>query len=303
MTNNAINIMPNWHHNWRNYWVLCKPKVVFLILVTAIVGMVMAVETWQWSTGITMIWATIGIGLAASSAAVVNHILDQRIDAKMRRTEQRPLPQGNVSEQQAAILAALLALLSVIVLWTQTNVLTTVLTLLTLVGYAFVYTGYLKHATPQNIVIGGITGAAPPALGWVAITGELHAHALLLVLIIFVWTPPHFWALAIARHDDYANAKVPMLPVTHGIHFTKWQIIFYTVLLVVVSVMPFVIGMSGLPYLMVALFLGAGYLYQVVRLLPDQENKTAMPAFGYSIWYLFILFIALTVDHLIAMPL
>jgi protoheme IX farnesyltransferase len=241
----------------RQYWSLTKPRVVALIVFTAVIGMFLAVPglpPWR-----EAVLGTLGIWLAASSAAAINQLLDSRIDAQMARTSWRPLVSGTLTPRQALLFALVLAALSMTVLVLWVNPLTALLTFFALIGYAVIYTVYLKRATPQNIVIGGIAGAAPPALGWAAVTGQLHPHALLLVLIIFVWTPPHFWALAIFRRDDYARAMVPMLPVTHGVQYTRWQILFYTVLLVLVTILPWATGMSGLFYLGGALVLGVGF--------------------------------------------
>lgn len=277
------------------YYELCKPRVVALMLLTALVGMFLAAPgkvAWQ-----VLIFGNLGIGLLAASAAVVNHWVDQRIDAVMKRTAKRPLPSGRVSPQQALLFAGILAALGTLVLVMFVNVLTAALTLLTLIGYAGVYTMYLKRATPQNIVIGGAAGAAPPLLGWTAVTNCIDPQSLLLVLIIFVWTPPHFWALAVHRYQDYARAEIPMLPVTHGIAYTKLNILLYTILLVAISTMPFIIGMSGLIYLMSALVLGGIFLGFALRLWFDKESKCAMRTFSYSIIYLMLLFVALLVDH------
>jgi len=241
--------------------------------------------------------ATIGIGLAASSAAVINHILDRHIDFKMGRTEKRPLPTGIITPKQAIIFSVVLAVISMSILLYFVNILTALLTFLTLLGYAFFYTLFLKHATPQNIVIGGITGAAPPLLGWAAMTGSIDPNSLLLVLIIFVWTPPHFWALAIYRYNDYAKANVPMLPVTHGIKFTKISIVLYTVLLLAVSVLPFVMGLSGLIYFISAIILGLVFLYWTIKLYLTTEPIIAMQTFRYSITYLMVLFTTMLIDH------
>lgn len=279
----------------RQYLALCKLRVVALIVFTAIVGMLLAVEQglplWQ------ILIASLGIGMAASSAAAVNHLLDRRIDAKMDRTNHRPLPTGSLHESQVIIFAISLAVISMLMLWFFINPLTAVLTLASLVGYALVYTAYLKRATPQNIVIGGLAGAAPPLLGWVAMTGEVHPYAIILMLIIFVWTPPHFWALAIFRREDYAEAEVPMLPVTHGVNFTRWQILYYTVLLVLVTLLPWLTGMSGLFYLGGALVLNAVFLTYALVLLRSQNELLAMRMFGYSILYLMMLFALLLIDH------
>jgi protoheme IX farnesyltransferase len=277
------------------YLEVCKPKVVALIVFTAVVGMLLAVP------GVvpldTVVYATVGIGLAAASAAAINHVLDARLDATMVRTRHRPLPTGELSSRDVMLFAMVLSVLSMVILTVLVNPLTAVLTLASLVGYAIVYTVYLKHATPQYIVIGGIAGAAPPVLGWAAVTGTVDPYALLLALIIFVWTPPHFWALAIYRRDDYARAGVPMLPVTHGNEFTRLHIFLYTVLLVVVSVLPYLTGMSGAFYLGGTLVLDAVFLYYAVRLLKDRGQRLPMRVFGYSVFYLMALFGFLLIDH------
>ena len=281
--------------DWHDYYELTKPRVVLLIVFTAIVGMFLAVPGWPGTVAI--VFGTLGIGLAASSAAVVNHVLDARIDRQMTRTRGRPLPQGKLSEGRALGFALLLCVVSMLVLWFLVNPLTAALTFLSLIGYAVVYTVYLKRATPQNIVIGGAAGAAPPVLGWVAVTGDVHANALLLFLIIFVWTPPHFWALAIARRADYEKVGIPMLPVTHGDEFTRQFILLYTVLLLLVTVLPYLSGLSGLIYLITALALGGRFLYLVIRMKLDVRSDLPMRVFRYSINYLMILFAALLIDH------
>ena len=279
----------------RQYWSLTKPRVVALIVFTAVIGMFLAVP------GLPplreALLGTLGIWLAASSAAAINQLLDSRIDAQMARTSWRPLVSGTLTARQALLFALVLAALSMTVLVLWVNPLTALLTFFALIGYAVIYTVYLKRATPQNIVIGGIAGAAPPALGWAAVTGQLHPHALLLVLIIFVWTPPHFWALAIFRRDDYARAMVPMLPVTHGVQYTRWQILFYTVLLVLVTVLPWATGMSGLFYLGGALVLGIVFLWYAWHLMDPPDELYAMRVFNYSIVYLMALFAFLLLDH------
>jgi heme o synthase len=277
------------------YWALTKPRVVALIVFTAIVGMLLAVPgvpPWR-----ALVFGSLGIWLAAASAAAINHLIDQRIDAVMARTAHRPLPTGSLQSRQVLIFALLLGAASMALLVWQVNTLAAWLTFASLIGYAVVYTGFLKRATPQNIVIGGLAGAAPPALGWVAVTGELHPHALLLVLIIFVWTPPHFWALAIYRREDYARAMIPMLPVAYGVEYTRWHVLFYTVLLVVVTVLPWLTGMSGLFYLGGALVLGAAFLYYAIRLMNPPNERFAMEVFNYSIIYLMALFAFLLADH------
>ncbi len=283
----------------KQYWDLTKPRVVALIVFTALVGMFLAVE------GLPPLRESVlgflGIWLAASSAAAINQLLDSRIDAKMARTAWRPIVVGQITPARALVFALALAALSMGILVIWVNTVTAVLTFASLIGYAVVYTVFLKRATPQNIVIGGIAGAAPPLLGWAAVTGMQGEwdwpHALLLVLIIFVWTPPHFWALAIFRREDYARALVPMLPVTHGVAYTRWQILFYTVLLVVVSVLPVVFGMSGLFYLGGALVLGLVFLAYAWKLMDPPDEFFAMKVFNYSIVYLMALFAFLLLDH------
>ena len=280
---------------WRDYYELTKPKVVMLIVFTAIVGMVLAVPGWP---GIApLLVGSLGIGLAASSAAVINHVLDARIDAQMSRTHNRPLPQGKLVETNALFFAAALCIIAMLLLWIVINPLTAILTFFSLIGYAIIYTVYLKRSTPQNIVIGGAAGAAPPILGWVAVTGEIHSDALLLFLIVFTWTPPHFWALAIAKKEDYERVGIPMLPVTHGNEFTRQYILLYTILMVLVTIIPYLSGMSGLIYLVTAMILGARFLYYAVLLKRDEGVELPMKVFRYSINYLMILFAALLVDH------
>jgi len=279
--------------SWRDLAALCKIKVVALIVFTAVVGMFLA------TPGAVpldvLVFGTLGIGLMAASAAAINHLVDRRIDAEMARTRHRPLPTGHVNPRQCLAFAMAIGTLGMAMLYLFVNPLTAWLTLFALVGYAVIYTLYLKRATPQNIVIGGAAGAAPPVLGWTAVTGTLDPHALLLFLIIFVWTPPHFWALAIHRRNEYAAVDVPMLPVTHGVDFTRLQVLLYTVLLVAVSVLPFVTHMSGWLYLAGALLLGAGFLRHALRLMRD--DAAAMPMFGYSIVYLMGIFAFLLADH------
>ncbi|MEM7430403.1 MAG: heme o synthase [Pseudomonadota bacterium] len=281
---------------WRDYYELTKPRVVMLIVFTAIVGMFLAVPGW---VGLTpLIFGTLGIGMAASSAAVFNHVLDARIDIHMLRTRERPVAQGRVSERAALTFASGLCVLSMIILWFMVNPLTAVLTFMSLIGYAVIYTVYLKRATPQNIVIGGAAGAAPPVLGWAAVTGEISSSALLLFLVIFVWTPPHFWALAIARKDEYAKVGIPMLPVTHGEAYTRINILLYTVLLVLITIIPYLTGMSGLIYLATALVLGGIYLGYSIQMWRKPENvELPMKSFKFSITYLGLLFAAFLVDH------
>jgi protoheme IX farnesyltransferase len=288
---NAILVAP-----WTQYWNLTKPKVVFLIVFTALVGMLLAAD------GLVpldiLFFGLLGIGLAAASGAAINHVVDQHIDAVMDRTKGRPLPTGNLDQAHALIFAISIGAAGILMLVAFVNVLTAVLTFFSLVGYALIYTMYLKRATPQNIVLGGAAGAAPPLLGWTAVTGQVETEALLLFLIIFIWTPPHFWALAIRRKDEYAKAGIPMLPVTHGVDFTKIQILLYTILLFIVTLVPFLIHMSGVIYLAGALSLGIGFLYYAIKLYRDKTpNKIAMKTFGYSIFYLSLLFGFLLVDH------
>lgn len=277
------------------YYELCKPRVVMLIVFTAVVGMFLAVPGMPPLSA--LLWGTIGIGLQAASAAAVNQIIDRNIDRRMARTCGRPLVTGTLSMTECIAFATLLGLAGFGVLWFWVNPLTAWLTQFTLIGYAGVYTLYLKRATPQNIVIGGAAGAAPPVLGWVAVTGEIHAHALILFLIIFIWTPPHFWALAIERRDEYAKADIPMLPVTHGIEFTKTQVLLYTLLLLVVTVLPFATGMSGWLYLLGALALGAQFLNYAIRLKWKPVAGLPMKTFAFSIFYLMGIFTLLLVDH------
>ncbi len=282
--------------NWRDYYELTKPRVVMLIVFTAIVGMFVSVPGWPGA--VPLIFGTLGIGLASSSAAVFNHVLDARIDIQMMRTRGRPLPQGKLTERSALTFASGLCVISMIILWFVVNPLTAVLTFFSLIGYAVVYTAWLKRATPQNIVIGGAAGAAPPVLGWTAVTNELHSGALLLFLIVFVWTPPHFWALAIARKEEYAKVDIPMLPVTHGEAYTRLNILLYTILLVLVTILPYLIGMSGIIYLLSALVLDAWFLYYAVQMYRDPEDlELPMKTFRYSITYLGFLFAAILIDH------
>jgi protoheme IX farnesyltransferase len=282
---------------WRDYYILTKPRVVQLLVFTAIVGMFLATPglvPWD-----VLIFGSLGIGLSAASGAVVNHVLDQRIDAKMTRTRGRPMPTGRVSERDAFVFASVLGVAGMTTLVLLVNPLTALLTFVSLIGYAVVYTVFLKRATPQNIVIGGAAGAAPPLLGWAAVTNEVSGYALLLFLIVFTWTPPHFWALAIARKDDYEEAGVPMLPVTHGIEMTKSFILCYTILLIVVTILPYLTGMAGVLYLFGAVLLGGGFLYYALRLKFTENDQIAMKTFAYSITYLIALFSFLLVDHYI----
>ncbi|MEE3923812.1 heme o synthase [Pseudomonas viridiflava] len=286
---------------WQDYLELTKPKVVVLMLITSMIGMFLATDTAvPW---ITLIVGNLGIGLCAAGAAVVNHVVDRRIDAQMARTHHRPIAQGRVPPVAALSFALLLALSGQALLFIFINALTAWLTLASLLGYAVIYTGFLKRATPQNIVIGGLAGAAPPLLGWVAVTGQVSAEPLLLVLIIFAWTPPHFWALAIHRKAEYARVEIPMLPVTHGEHYTKLHIVLYTCILLAVSLLPYVIHMSSLLYLLCALALGLRFLRWSWVLYRGTRPHAAINTFKYSVWYLFLLFIALLADHyLLLMP-
>ena len=283
----------------RRYLELCKPKVVLLIVFTAVVGMFLAVPGWPPFSA--LLAGTAGIALAAASAAAINHLLDQRIDAVMARTRNRPLPRGQLGVNQVLVFAATLGVLSMALLIVWVNTLTAVLTFLSLIGYAIVYTVWLKRATPQNIVIGGAAGAAPPVLGWTAVTGSVDHNALILFLIIYVWTPPHFWALAIHRRQDYAAVDIPMLPVTHGVHFTRWHIFFYTILLVLVTTLPYLTGMSSLLYLAGTTVLNLGFLWYAFRLLRENDERLPMQTFGYSIIYLMVLFAFLLTDHYLQM--
>jgi heme o synthase len=280
---------------WRDFLELTKPRVSLLIVFTAIVGMVLA------SPGLVplpaLLFGTVGIALASGSAAAFNHVLDRRIDEQMARTRRRPLPTGHLQMRPAIVFAALLGLLSMLILGFLVNPLTAALTFCSLIGYAMVYTMWLKRATPQNIVIGGAAGAAPPVLGWAAVTNTIDPHALLLFLIIFTWTPPHFWALAIARRDDYAKVGIPMLPVTHGIPYTRLQIVLYTILLVLTTLLPYLTGMSGFIYLGMAIVLNVRFLYYVLALQRGNRPELPMRTFRFSITYLMLLFAALIVDH------
>lgn len=281
--------------SWRDYYELGKPRVVMLIMFTAIAGMFLAAPGFPPANA--LIFGTLGIALAASAAAAINHVLDRRFDAQMARTKNRPLPTGHVTERQALSYATVLAVLSMILLWGWVNALTAVLTFCSLIGYAVVYTVWLKHATPQNIVIGGAAGAAPPVLGWTAVTGSADPYALLLFLIIFAWTPPHFWALAIARRDEYAKAGIPMLPVAYSSDFTRLHILLYTILLVIVTLLPYLTGMSGLIYLAAALVLGGLFLFRASQLKVRKDARLPMQTFSFSITYLALLFAALLIDH------
>lgn len=285
---------------WRAYLELTKPRVVLLMLITALVGMLLAVSGTPPLGRIVL--ALIGIGFSAAAAAVVNHLVDQRLDAHMQRTANRPLPTGKIQPSAAWCFAFCLGVIGLIILSLWVNALTAVLTFFSLIGYAIVYTMYLKHATPQNIVIGGLAGAAPPLLGWTAMTDRIEAMPLVLLLIIYVWTPPHFWALAIHRFKEYQAVNVPMLPVTHGIAYTKLSILLYTILLVPVSLLPVMINASGVLYSIFTLWLDAGFLYWAIRLWRGTHPANGIKTFKYSIWYLLFLFVALLVDHYCFIP-
>jgi protoheme IX farnesyltransferase len=280
---------------WRDYLELTKPRVVALIVLTAVIGTLLA------APGLppldALVFGNLGIALAAASAAAINHLLDRRIDARMARTRKRPLPSGHLAPTQALGFALLLGVASMVILVAFVNILTAALTFASLIVYAIVYTVWLKRATPQNIVIGGAAGAAPPVLGWIAVTNHIDPQALLLFLIIFAWTPPHFWALAIARRHDYARADIPMLPVTHGVEFTRLHVLLYTVLLCVVTMLPYMTGMSGLIYLLAAALLNARFLALAIALKLTRRDELPMRMFRYSISYLMWLFLALLLDH------
>ena len=280
---------------WPDFLELTKPRVVALMLITAVIGMCMAVPgfvPWQ-----PLVLGNIGIAFCAGAAAAINHVVDERIDQKMSRTTNRPVAQGRVSQSEAIVFAALLAILGAALLAVMVNVLTAVLTVASLVGYAFIYTMFLKRATPQNIVIGGLAGAAPPLLGWTAVTGEIHAHGLLLVLIIFAWTPPHFWALAIHRKEEYAAVGIPMLPVTHGNRFTALHILLYTILMFLITLLPYITLLSGWIYAVAATLLGLRFLYWSIEILREKNLDAPMATFKFSITYLMVLFIAMLADH------
>ena len=281
----------------KSYYELCKPNVVYMMLICAFVGMLLAEESVE-SFGYLLVALT-GIAFCAASAAAINQVIDRKTDASMTRTDQRPLPQGELSATHASIFALIIGLFGATILFLYVNTLTMALTLASLIGYAFIYTVYLKRATPQNIVIGGLAGAAPPLLGWASITNSIDPYALLLVLIIFVWTPPHFWALAIYRRDEYAKESIPMLPVTHGVVFTKLQIVLYTIILYIVSLLPYVVLMSGEIYLFSALILSSIFLYYSINLYYSSDIEDAMKTFQFSIYYIFLLFLALLIDHYI----
>ena len=282
----------------RSYYHLCKPNVVFMMLITSLIGSLLATNASNFNPLLILI-SLIGIGLCAASAAAINQVVDRKVDANMSRTSDRPIPQGEISSSKAISFAIFIGLFGYAILYRYVNVLTAYLTIASLIGYAIIYTVFLKRATPQNIVIGGLAGAAPPLLGWSSITGSIDPNALLLVLIIFAWTPPHFWALAIHRKDEYAKENIPMLPVTHGISFTKLQIILYTIIMLLVSLFPYFVMMSGAFYLVSALVLGSIFLWYAFRLYGDDSNSLAMPTFQYSIHYIFLIFLALLIDHFI----
>ena len=280
---------------WPDFLELTKPRVVALMLITAVIGMCMAVPgfvPWQ-----PLVLGNIGIAFCAGAAAAINHVVDERIDQKMSRTTNRPVAQGRVSQSEAILFATLLAILGTALLAVTVNTLTAVLTVASLVGYAFIYTMFLKRATPQNIVIGGLAGAAPPLLGWTAVTGEIHAHGLLLVLIIFAWTPPHFWALAIHRKEEYAAVGIPMLPVTHGNRFTALHILLYTILMFLITLLPYITLLSGWIYAVAATLLGLRFLYWSIEILREKNPDAPMATFKFSITYLMVLFIAMLADH------
>jgi len=281
----------------KSYYELCKPNVVYMMLICAFVGMLLAEES------VSSFWylfvSLSGIAFCAASAAAINQVIDRNTDASMTRTDQRPLPQGELSAAHASIFALVIGILGALILYLYVNTLTMILTLASLIGYAFIYTVYLKRATPQNIVIGGLAGAAPPLLGWASVSNTIEPYALLLVLIIFVWTPPHFWALAIYRKDEYAKESIPMLPVTHGVIFTKLQIVLYTIILFIVSLLPYVVLMSGEIYLFSALALSTVFLYYSINLYYSNDDEDAMKTFQFSIYYIFLIFLALLLDHFI----
>ncbi|MEK9647697.1 MAG: heme o synthase [Gammaproteobacteria bacterium] len=280
---------------WRDYYEMCKPRVVMMMILTSLVGMFLAVP------GMVpmdiLIWGNLGIALVASAGAVVNHLIDHQVDTIMQRTIKRPIPQGKVSPAQALMFALAICVLGMAILLFLVNPLCAWLTLASFVGYAIIYTGFLKRATPQNIVIGGLSGAMPPLLGWSAVSGTIDPNALLLVLIIFAWTPPHFWPLAIHRKSDYAKTDIPMLPVTHGDSLTKLHTLLYTIIMCLVTILPYLTGMSGPFYLASAVALGAGFLYHSLQLMFTNKPRAALTTFRYSILYLILLFIALLVDH------
>lgn len=278
-----------------DFYELCKPRVVMLLVFTAVIGMFLSTPgmvPWQ-----PLVFGTLGIGLAAAAAAAINQVVDQKIDKDMRRTQNRPLVKGKVTHSHALIFAVVLGTLAMVILTFLVNGLTAWLTLLSLIGYAVIYTMYLKHATPQNIVIGGAAGAAPPVLGWTAVTGSIDPNSLLLFLIIFTWTPPHFWALAIHRREEYAKADVPMLPVTHGVEFTRLQVLLYTIIMVAVTLMPFATRMSGIVYFVGVLILNGIFLSYAIKMQSGKDASIPIKTFAYSIIYLMLLFALLLIDH------
>ena len=281
--------------SWRDYLEMCKPRVVLLMLLCTLVGMFLATN--EMVPFDVILFGSIGVALVAGSAAALNHLVDANIDSKMARTQHRPFAQGRVSNIQGSVFVGLTGVTGIGILAVMINPLTAWLNLASWLGYGVVYTMYLKRATPQNIVIGGLFGAAPPLFGWTAVTGSVDGGGLLLVLIIFAWTPPHFWALAIDRMEEYRDVDIPMLPVTHGAHYTKVHILLYTIIMVITSVLPFVIGMSNILYLLIALALGAGFLYWALVMLLTNDEKAPMETFRYSIFYLMVLFVALLADH------
>jgi len=279
----------------KSYYILCKPNVVYMMLICALVGMLLAEDSVSSISNIII--SLLGIALCSGSAAAINQVVDRKSDASMTRTDQRPLPQGELSPFHASCFAFVIGLVGALILYLFVNTLTMLLSLASLIGYAFIYTIYLKRATPQNIVIGGLAGAAPPLLGWAAISNTIDPFALLLVLIIFVWTPPHFWALAIYRRDEYAKESIPMLPVTHGVAFTKLQIVLYTIILFIVSILPYIVLMSGAIYLISAVILSSIFMYYSIRLYLSDDDSYAMRTFNFSIYYIFLIFVALLCDH------
>jgi len=279
----------------KSYYILCKPNVVYMMLICALVGMLLAEDSVSSISNIII--SLLGIALCSGSAAAINQVVDRKSDASMTRTDQRPLPQGELSPFHASCFSFVIGLVGSLILYLFVNTLTMLLTLASLIGYAFIYTIYLKRATPQNIVIGGLAGAAPPLLGWAAISNTIDPFALLLVLIIFVWTPPHFWALAIYRRDEYAKESIPMLPVTHGVAFTKLQIVLYTIILFIVSILPYIVLMSGAIYLISAVILSSIFMYYSIRLYLSDDDSYAMRTFNFSIYYIFLIFVALLCDH------
>jgi heme o synthase len=281
--------------SWHDYYEMCKPRVVMMMVLTSLVGMFLAVP------GMVplpiLLWGNLGIALVAGAGAVVNHVIDQRIDTLMQRTLKRPIPRGKVTTMQALLFACAICVSGMLILWLMVNPLCAWLTLASFIGYAIIYTGWLKRATPQNIVIGGLSGAMPPLLGWTAVTGSVDPNGLLLVLIIFAWTPPHFWPLAIHRKKDYAKTDIPMLPITHGDALTKLHILLYTIIMLIVSILPYLTGMSGTLYVASALLLGAGFMYYSIKLLVTTDLQVPMQTFRFSIFYLIALFIVLLIDH------